>query len=119
MNGSGSSAANRPPWIDRNSFNYPKTAVVDMRLTKNFILPETAGLKHIRLEFLAELFNVLNHQNITGLNTEAYTLTDSTGDGVASRPCRPIRASASTPTPTTTTPTRPRQLQVAVRLCHF
>jgi hypothetical protein len=76
INGSGSTST-RVPWIGRNSYNYPKTAVFDMRLSKNFYLPRTDHLglhSEPRLEFLVELFNVMNHQNITGLSTEAYTL---------------------------------------------
>jgi hypothetical protein len=76
-NGSGSTST-RVPWIGRNTYNYPKTAVFDMRLSKNFYLPAIHhyGLNsEPRLEFLVELFNVMNHQNITGLSTEAYTLS--------------------------------------------
>jgi len=37
LNGSGSSA-DRLPWIDRNTYNYPRTAVVDVRVGKNFYI---------------------------------------------------------------------------------
>ena len=72
LNGSGSSA-DRLPWIDRNTYNYPKTAVYDARLGKNFYFPGKY-LGGVRLEIFAEMFNVMNHQNITGITDEAYTL---------------------------------------------
>jgi len=76
VNGDGSSA-NRPPWIDRNTYNYPKTAVLDFRLGKNFLINSVPHFERLRFEVFAEVFNVMNHQNITGVTTEAYTLTDS------------------------------------------
>ena len=36
-------------------------------------------LDRLRFEVFAELFNVMNHQNITGLTTEAYTLSSVNG----------------------------------------
>jgi hypothetical protein len=80
INGAGSGAT-RIPWVDRNESNYPHTAVVDLRLGKNFNLP---AFNHFgvngepRFEIFAEIFNVMNHQNITALTTEAYTLGDVT-----------------------------------------
>ena len=77
VNGDGSSAS-RLPFIERDSFHYPKSAVVDVRVGKNFYFGSHAGLLgRLRFEVFAELFNVMNHQNITGLTTEAYTLTAS------------------------------------------
>ena len=77
VNGDGSSA-NRLPFIERNSYNYPKTAVFDLRVGKNFYFESRIPhFDRVRFEVFAELFNVMNHQNITGLTTEAYTLTSS------------------------------------------
>jgi hypothetical protein len=73
LNGSGSSA-DRLPWIDRNTYNYPRTAVVDVRVGKNFYI-NLPHLNSSRLEFFAEAFNLMNHQNITGITDEAYTLS--------------------------------------------
>lgn len=77
LNGSGSSA-DRLPWIERNSYNYPYTEVVDARLGKNFYF-NAPHLDRMRFEVFAEVFNVLNHQNITNLNDEAYSISSSTG----------------------------------------
>ena len=76
LNGSGSSA-DRLPWIERDTYNYPKTAVVDVRLGKNFNF-DAPHLEHARLEVFAEMFNLMNHQNITGVTNEAYTLSGTT-----------------------------------------
>ena len=76
LNGSGSSA-DRLPWIERNSYNDPKTVVVDVRLGKNFNI-EAPQFEHARLEVFAEVFNMMNHQNITGVTNEAYTLSGTT-----------------------------------------
>jgi len=117
-NGSGSSST-RVPWIARDSYNYPKTAVFDMRLSKNFYLPSVHlyGMNsEPRLEFLVELFNVMNHQNITGLTTEAYTLSSSGPNFV---PQLTPYASFGTYTSSNSNFTySPRQLQLAARF-HF
>jgi hypothetical protein len=73
LNGSGSSA-NRLPWIERNSFNRPNTIVVDTRLGKNFYF-KAPRFDRMRFELLGEVFNTLNHQNITGINNNAYSLS--------------------------------------------
>jgi hypothetical protein len=73
LNGSGSSA-DRLPWIGRNTYNRPKTVVVDARLGKNFYF-NAWHFENTRLELFAEVFNVMNHQNITDITDEAYTLS--------------------------------------------
>jgi hypothetical protein len=116
VNGDGSSA-NRLPFIERNTYNYPKTAVFDMRIGKDFYLFEnhTGFLSRMRFEVFAELFNVMNHQNITGLTTEAYTLASS----AAGVPTLSPYANFGTYTNSNSNYTySPRQLQLAGRL-HF
>jgi hypothetical protein len=115
VNGDGSSA-NRLPFIDRNSYNYPKTAVVDLRVGKNFYFKSHAlHFDRVRFEVFAELFNVMNHQNITGLTTEAYTLTSS----AAGVPTLSPYSNFGTYTNSNSNYTySPRQLQIAGRL-HF
>jgi hypothetical protein len=113
VNASGSSGANVVPWLHRNSYNYPKTAVFDMRVGKNFYLPSIWNIHEPRLEFFAELFNVMNHQNITGVNTEAYTLTDSASNVPTFTPYPLFGQYTNSNNNYTYTP---RQLQVAVRL---
>ena len=76
LNGSGSSSA-RLPWIERNSYHRPKTAVVDLRLGKNFFF-EAPHFDRMRFEVFGEVFNLMNHQNITGINDQAYSLYGTT-----------------------------------------
>lgn len=65
FNGSGGS--NRVPVFNRNAIQQPATYVVDMRASKHIVFQERYDL-----EFLAEAFNLANHQNVTGVNSSAY-----------------------------------------------
>jgi hypothetical protein len=70
MNGYG--GANRVYSVGRNTYRYPATWKTDMRVGKRF------SLGHQReLEFLAQSFNLFNHQNVTELETIGYYV-DST-----------------------------------------
>ncbi len=74
-NGSGSTSG-RIDGIRRNQYTRPKTSKADVRIAKNFYFNiNKYGLERPRLEFFAELFNVANHQNITGVQNTAYNLT--------------------------------------------
>ncbi|CAN5603796.1 hypothetical protein BH10ACI4_BH10ACI4_21490 [soil metagenome] len=68
----GSNGTFRVPGIARNSFAQPKTNVLDLRLSKRFAITERA-----KLELLGESFNLINHQNVTGVNTLGYTISGS------------------------------------------
>ncbi len=82
LNGAGSSAA-RLPWIERNTYRNPNTTVVDLRLGKNFYF-NAPHFDRMRLELFSEVFNLMNHQNITGVNNNAYTLSGTTLTQLAS-----------------------------------
>ncbi len=114
---------------ERNIFSYPKTAVVDARISKNFTR-EMYG-ERFRLELLGEYFNVLNHQNITSVSTGSYTICKAAGNGTVAGGC-PTTGLDYTKTSylvynanfgtyknsNSNTIYSPRQLQLAVRL-HF
>ena len=108
LNGSGSSA-DRLPWVGRNTYNNPGTVVFDLRLGKNFYfhLPELEGA---RLEFFAEVFNAMNHQNITGVTDEAYTLSGTS--------LTPYNAFGTNTNSNSTYTYSPRQIQLSARF-HF
>jgi hypothetical protein len=108
LNGAGSSA-NRLPWIERNSYNYPKTVVVDLRVGKNFYI-HASHFDNARFEIFAEIFNIANHQNITGLTTEAYSYSGST--------LTPYAAFGTYTNSNSNYTYSPRQVQLAGRL-HF
>ena len=61
------------PQLGRNTFQYPRDIVVDLRLQKDFKLTGK-----FNLQIIGEAFNVANHQNITSLVTTAYNLTTPT-----------------------------------------
>jgi hypothetical protein len=69
----GTGGANRIPGLDRNNFRFPKTWGVDLRASKKIVFRE-----HYNLEFLAEAFNLTNHQNVTGVGTTAYAISEDT-----------------------------------------
>jgi outer membrane receptor protein involved in Fe transport len=117
INGAGSGST-RVPWIGRDSFNYPKTAVFDLRLGKNFYIPASSiHMDRLRLEIFAEAFNVMNHQNITSVNTEAYTLADVKGAPIT-QTLTPYAAFGQYNNSNSNYTYSPRQIQVTARL-HF
>ena len=69
----GTGGTNRIPGLDRNDSQYPKTWGVDLRASKKVVVRE-----HYGLEFLAEAFNLTNHQNVTGVGTTAYSISENT-----------------------------------------
>ncbi len=69
----GSGGTNRIPGLNRNDYQYPKTWGVDLRASKKLVVRE-----HYGLEFLAEAFNLTNHQNVTGVGTTAYSISENT-----------------------------------------
>jgi hypothetical protein len=67
MNGSGGD--NRLYGLGRNTYRYPATWKADLRLGRRI------DLGHLRqLELLAETFNLFNHQNVTELETNGYSI---------------------------------------------
>lgn len=68
MSGSGSSSYLLQ--LGRNSFKQPGTLDVDARLQKDIQLNE-----RFNIELLGEAFNLLNHMNVTGVNSTAYSIS--------------------------------------------
>ena len=58
--------------LGRNTIQQPTTAVLDMRLQKDVHFTE-----RYNLELVAEAFNLLNHVNVTGVNSTAYSISGS------------------------------------------
>jgi hypothetical protein len=111
LNGAGSSAA-RLPWIGRNTYNNPGTLVFDLRLGKNFYF-NLPHLESSRLEFFAEVFNLMNHQNITGVSDEAYTISSS-----APTVLNPVTTFGTNTNSNSNYTYSPRQIQLSARF-HF
>jgi hypothetical protein len=74
MNGSGGD--NRVYGVGRNTYRYPSTWKIDLRLGKKFNLGQMR-----ELELLAESFNLFNHQNVTQIETTGYYISRGSGEG--------------------------------------
>ncbi len=76
INGSG--GATRIAETGRNTFRYPGVINANMRISKT-----TQIAPHVSLELLGESFNLLNHTNVTSIDTTGYSISNSTAVGVA------------------------------------
>jgi hypothetical protein len=108
----GSAGTFRMPGFERNGFEQPKTVVTDLRLSKRFSVKE-----RVKLEFLGEAFNVANHQNVTGVNTTAYTVgsVSATKTNTLTYTTAVPTFGARTFTNTSGFSFAPRQIQLGVR----
>jgi hypothetical protein len=99
-------------FFERNGFQQPKTTVVDLRLSKRFNVAD-----RVKLEFLGEAFNVANHQNVTTVNTTAYTVasTTATKTNTLTYTTAVPTFGAATATNTSGFSYAPRQIQLGVR----
>ncbi|HEY4358478.1 MAG TPA: carboxypeptidase regulatory-like domain-containing protein [Acidobacteriaceae bacterium] len=123
-NGAGGTSG-RIDAIRRNQYYRPKTDKADVRLGKNFYFNVNRfTLDRLRLEFLAEVFNVANHQNITGIQNTAYNLSAGSVAGLTPNTSTTYDVLTLQPNFGTYNNSNsnytytPRQLQLAVRL-HF
>ena len=78
INGSG--GANRIADVGRNTFRYPGVINANLRVSKR-----TQLAPGVTLELLGESFNLLNHQNITSIDTTGYSISNSTVVGTPSK----------------------------------
>ena len=58
------------PFIGRNTFQYPRTIELDLRAQKAFKFYE-----RYNLELFGEAFNLANHENVTGVNAQGYSVS--------------------------------------------
>ncbi len=100
--------------FERNSYRFPKTANVDLRISRRFRFTESTDL-----EILGEAFNVFNHVNVTNRGTRLYSISTATA---ASNPTLPLGTPILVFDPTFTVPNeagntvfRERQIQFAAR----
>jgi hypothetical protein len=102
----GSGGANRFALVPRNFFKQPNIWYLDARLSRRFSLSEG-----VKLELLAEGFNVFNRTQVTVVNTTIYNLTGTTltFNGAGTNPFRNVTGADSTLF-------RERQVQLAARL---
>lgn len=114
----GSGGAVRAPNIQRSAFQLPATYVFDARVSKRVAVHEG-----YMLEILAEGFNLANHQNITTVNTTAYSMGTGTINGATQNTLTANTSSAngsflfgSPSNSNNNNMYMPRQLQLGVRL---
>ncbi|HXB20059.1 MAG TPA: hypothetical protein VNV88_01700, partial [Candidatus Solibacter sp.] len=69
LNNDGNNRNERAPGFGRNTFRMPAFFTVDPRVARTIRMTERA-----KLQLIAEAFNVLNHQNITGVRTTFFSL---------------------------------------------
>jgi hypothetical protein len=92
----------------RNVYRRPYTTTTDLRISKRIKFNE-----HIKLELLAEGFNIFNRSNVTGVNTTYISNINFTTGVLTYNP-----TFGSTTTLNNSTTLAPRQIQFGVRL-HF
>lgn len=103
----GTGGQTRLPFLGRNGFRYGNLYNTDLRLSRRIYFGEGRS----DLEFLAEAFNLFNHQIITDRSRTLYTV-----DKFAST--LEYDSNFATPTAAANTIYRERELQLAMRL-HF
>ncbi|AXC11547.1 Oar protein [Acidisarcina polymorpha] len=108
INGSGGD--NRIAEIGRNTYRYPSVCNLDVRAAKSFKITERSDL-----ELMGESFNLLNHQNVTSVNTSGYLIDGAVSP--ASLPRLTYQPGFGTVTNSNSSNLyRERQIQLAVRL---
>ncbi len=107
VNGSG--GGTRFGLLPRNAFKQPRIWYVDMRLSRRFGLGED-----MKLEVLAEAFNLFNRTQVTGVNTTLYNFATA-GCPPGNAQCLVFNPGFGTVTGADSTLFRERQVQLAVR----
>jgi hypothetical protein len=108
----GSNGPNRMPGVDRNAYQMPHTNNVDLRISKRISVHEKYNA-----EFLAEAFNLANHQNVTGVGATAYTVaTDPTTHTNQFTPYTSTPFQSVTSTNNSNFAYNVRQIQMALRI---
>src|SRR6266700_883889 len=70
LNNDGNSRTERVPGFGRNTFNMPAIVSLDPRVTRKINIGE-----RVKLQLIAEAFNILNHENITGVRNTLFAVT--------------------------------------------
>jgi outer membrane receptor protein involved in Fe transport len=107
---------NRTPFLASNSFQLPRTANIDLRLQKEFVLRE-----RWKLLLSGDAFNLFNHNNVTGVDTQMYTIcaAGATCTSLGSKPTvntLVFNPHFGVPTASSNTLIAQRQIQVGIRL---
>jgi len=108
----GGSGSTMIPMIGVNTQHYPRHIVDDIRVQKTFAFGE-----RYHLEFMANVFNLANHQNIDGLGTTAYKLSGDTATYQGQGSSNPSNNTFQIPTSSNNSGFlyTPRQIEIATR----
>lgn len=107
---------NRVPWLAPNSFQLPRTANVDFRLQKQFAIWESW-----KLTLSGDAFNLFNHNNVTGVDTQMFTIC-AAGATCSATGTKPAANSLvfnphfGVPTSSSNSLIAQRQIQVGIKL---
>jgi hypothetical protein len=101
LNNDGNRSNDRAPGWGRNSFRLPAQVSLDPRISKTF------GFGPVRLELIAEAFNLLNNSNVSGVRTVYYSY-----NAVGGKPTLVTQAAFGTPTASS----GPRTIQLAAKI---
>ena len=83
LNADGNNRNERVPGTSRNQFNLPTIVSLDPRVSRDFTV-----IERMKLQLIAEAFNVFNRANITGIRTTEFaTSSSSSVCGSVVSPC--------------------------------
>jgi outer membrane receptor protein involved in Fe transport len=105
----GSNGSTRFALVPRNFFTQPKIVNADLRISRRFGLTES-----MKLELLAEGFNIFNRTQVSGVNTSIYTAS-VTGTAPNQRAILTFNPTFGTVNEAGATLFRERQIQFAAR----
>jgi len=105
----GSNGSTRFALVPRNFFKQPKIINADLRISRRFGLTES-----MKLELLAEGFNIFNRTQVSGVNTSIYTAS-VTGTAPNQRAILTFNPAFGTVSEAGATLFRERQIQFAAR----
>lgn len=105
LNNDGNSRTDRAPGVGRNSFNLPRNASLDPRITKDIPIRE-----RMKFQLILEAFNALNRNNVFAVSTTQFS--KGTCGGLA---CLLPSATFGTQTSNLSTPISPRIVQLGAK----
>ena len=105
----GSNGSTRFALVPRNFFKQPKIVNADLRVSRRFSLRE-----NMKLELLAEGFNIFNRTQVSGVNTSIYTAS-ITGTAPNQKAILTFNPTFGTVNEAGATLFRERQIQLAAR----
>ena len=103
----GTGGVDRLPFLERNSFRHRPFYNTDLRISRRWTMGESGR----NLEFMAEVFNLFNHQNVTERTTTLYRTESFT-------PTLAYDSNFATPVAAANSIYREREIQLGLR-AHF